>query len=224
MLNFVQVFESNKTTRHTHTEKKGACHRLFIFESRGVPVYPLPLFPLSLCAAVVVLVSCRFQAAEQQLQSAQTFPYISIHFYCHAHEHTAPQRCPPLCTTLLNSKKQQPSGRWKFFFPFPLLLGKHKEKKKEKLFLHNEFLRIFHLYEPVQPCPPATIAPAHPAGNRFVVLVACLPVKNFHFPFYFSLSCSCSKSHRARLTMQIAGKYLGLWLGKLRVEEEWAEY
>lgn len=134
MLNFVQVFESNKTTRHTHTEKKGACHRLFIFESRGVPVYPLPYTPLSLCAAVVVLVSCRFQAAEQQLQSAQTFPYISIHFYCHAHEHTAPQRCPPLCTTLLNSKKQQPSGRWKFFFPFPSLLGKHKEKKKEKTF------------------------------------------------------------------------------------------
>lgn len=137
MLNFVQVFESNKTTRHTH--KKGACHRLFIFESRGVPVYPPPYAPLSLCAAVVVLVSCRFQAAEQQLQSAQTFPYILIHFYCHAHEHTAPQLSPPLFSAPTTAKSNSHRAGGSFSFLFPRCLASIKKKKRKNFFCTMNF-------------------------------------------------------------------------------------
>lgn len=166
---------------------------------------PFPYTPLSLCAAVVVLVSCRFQAAEQQLQSAQTFPYILIHFYCHAHEHTAP----------FNSKNQQPTGRWKFFFPFPSLLGK-KTGKKGKTFSAQW---IFAHFPPVWAGPAPSPCPTAPFSCRKSIRCACRLPDCEKFPFsilHFPLCCSCSKSHRARLTMQIAGKYLGLWLGKLR--------
>lgn len=203
-LNFVQVFESNKTTRHT--AKRGMPQAVY-FWKQGCACLPPPP-PTPLCLFVLRLL-CLFHAVSKQLSSScRAHTNISLHF----NTLLLPR---PRTHSPLNSKKQQPSGRWKFFFPFPsTLLGKETEKK-EKLFLHNEFLRIFHLYEPVQPLPP--LSPLSPAGNRFVVLVACLTVKNFHFPFYFfSLCCSCSKSHRARLTMQIAGKYLGLWLGKLQ--------
>lgn len=206
-LNFVQVFESNKTTRHT--AKKGyatGCLFLKAGVCLSTPHPPLPFVSLccGCCACFMPFPSSWAAAAER----TQTFPYILIHFYCHAHEHTAPS----------TAKSNSPRAGGSFSFLFPPRCLARKLKKKEKLFLHNEFLRIFHLYEPVQPLP--RLSPFSPAGNRFVVLVACLTVKNFHFPFYFfPLCCSCSKSHRARLTMQIAGKYLGLWLSKLRGEE-----
>lgn len=159
MLNFVQVFESNKTTRHTHTEKKGACHRLFIFESRGVPVYPLPLFPLSLCAAVVVLVSCRFQAAEQQLQSAQTFPYILIHFYCHAHEHTAPNSPRPSPTLSSTAKSNSHRAGGSFSFLFPRCLASIKKKKRKNFFCTMNFCAFSTCMSRSSPAPLPQLPP-----------------------------------------------------------------
>lgn len=181
MLNFVQVFESNKTTRHTQDTHATGC----LFLKAGVCLstpYPSPHYtpppPLSLCAAVVVLVSCRFQAAEQQLQSEQTFPYILIHFYCHAHEHTGPHRSPALSSALLNSKKQQPSGRWKFFFPFPSLLGKHKEKRKN-FFCTMNFCAFSTCMSWSSP-PPATITPS---SCRKSIRCACRLPDCEKFPF-----------------------------------------
>lgn len=139
------LFKFSNRIKQRDTRQKGACHRLFIFESRGVPVSPLPLHPFvslccGCCACFMPFPSSWAAAAER----TQTFPYILIHFYCHAHEHTAPSTA--------KSNSQRAGGSFSFLFP-PRCLAR-KLKKKEKLFLHNEFLRIFHLYEPVQPLPP----------------------------------------------------------------------
>lgn len=118
-------FSQRIKQRDTH-RKKGACYRLFIFESRGVPVYPLffhstlPLLPfVSLCCGCC---AC-FQAAEQQLQSSQTFPYILIHFYCHA------QPLPPPARAKSNSHRA--GGSFSLLF---LVAWQSRQKKKGKTF------------------------------------------------------------------------------------------
>lgn len=141
-LNFVQVFESNKTTRHT--AKRGMPQAVYFWKQGCACLPPSPQHPFvslccGCCACFMPFPSSWAAAAER----TQTFPYILIHFYCHAHEHAAPSTA--------KSNSQRAGGSFSFLFPSRCLA--RKLKKKEKLFLHNEFLRIFHLYEPVQPCP-----------------------------------------------------------------------
>lgn len=179
------LFKFSNRIKQRDTRQKGACHRLFIFESRGVPVYPLsPLRTPSLtplCLFVLRLL-CLFHAVSKQLSSScRAHTNISLHF----NTLLLPR---PRTHSPLNSKKQQPTGRWKFFFPFPSsLLGKANQKKRKNFFCTMNFCAFSTCMSRSSPVPlPPLYLPS--AGNRFVVLVACLTVKNFHFPFYFSSS------------------------------------
>lgn len=137
------LFKFSNRIKQRDTRQKGACHRLFIFESRGVPVYPPS--PTPLCLFVLRLL-CLFHAVSKQLSSScRAHTNISLHF--NTLLLPRPRTHSP---STAKSNSQRAGGSFSFLFPRCLA---RKPKKKEKLFLHNEFLRIFHLYEPVQPCP-----------------------------------------------------------------------
>lgn len=211
MLNFVEVLASNKTTRHTHTQKGHATGCLFL--KAGVclatPLFFFPPFPRSVslccgCCACFMPFPSSWAAA-----AAAARTNISLHFNTlllprprPTNTHTAHTRSPSM------KQKATAVGQVEVFLCFPSLLGKTEAKKK--LFLHNEFLRIFHLYEPG---PGSLLAPQE-IDSLYLCKISIFyfSFSPSHSPSPHSLVVVGSKSHRARLTMQIAGKYLGLWL------------
>lgn len=139
------LFKFSNRIKQRDTRQKGACHRLFIFESRGVPVYPPFCLPSPLCVFVLRLL-CLFHAVSKQLSSScRAHTNISLHF----NTLLLPR---PRTHSPLNSKKQQPTGRWKFFFPFPLLLGKETEKKRKNFFCTMNFCAFSTCMSRSSPC------------------------------------------------------------------------
>lgn len=202
LFKFSQRIKQRDTLTHTH-RKRGMLQAVYFWKQGCAclpPFFPLlPPHPSALCLFVLRLL-CLFPSSWAAAAAAAELANISLHFntLLLPRPHTA-------IAYPSQSKKQQPSGRWKFFFAFSRCLAK-SAKKKGKLFLHNEFLRIFHLYEP------ATV-------RSLWIDSCCLWIISIfyfsHFPRFRSPPPVGSKSHCARLTMQIAGKYLGLCLGKL---------
>lgn len=137
------LFKFSNRIKQRDTRQKGACHRLFIFESRGVPVYPPS--PTPLCLFVLRLL-CLFHAVSKQLSSScRAHTNISLHF----NTLLLPR---PRTHSPLNSKKQQPTGR-KFFFPFPFsLLGKETEKKRKNFFCTMNFCAFSTCMSRSSPC------------------------------------------------------------------------
>lgn len=129
MLNFVQVLAAYKTTRHTHThtQKKGhatGCLFLKAGVCLSTPFFPLlSPHPSALCLFVLRLL-CLFPSSWAAAAAAE-LANISLHFntLLLPRPHTA-------IAYPSQSKKQQPSGRWKFFFAFPRCLAKSAKKRK----------------------------------------------------------------------------------------------
>lgn len=165
---------SNRIKQRDTRQKRGMPQAVYFWKQGCACLPPSPLHPFvslccGCCACFMPFPSSWAAAAER----TQTFPYILIHFYCHAHEHTAPSTA--------KSNSQRAGGSFSFLFPRCLA---RKLKKRKNFFCTMNFCAFSTCMSRSSPVPPGQLL-LSPAGNRFVVLVACLTVKNFHFPFYF---------------------------------------
>lgn len=160
---------SNRIKQRDTRQKRGMPQAVYFWKQGCACLPPSPLHPFvslccGCCACFMPFPSSWAAAAER----TQTFPYILIHFYCHAHEHTAPSTA--------KSNSQRPGGSFSFLFPARCLA--RKLKKKGKTFSAQW---IFAHFPPVWAGPAPT--PSSPFSSRKSIRCACRLPDCEKFPF-----------------------------------------